>query len=357
MKNTSRLIGARYNAAVGTGAQFLVTGGTGFIGRFVVRNLLHNGASVRLLCRDEDKARRLFGERIEIVAGNLLDSASCQRACRDVQTIIHLGGSYRFGRRHRFELEAANQCGSENILQAAADRGVARFVHVSSSSVLGSRNGSITERDFPGRVSRRQYYRRSKWFGECAALVWAQRGLPVVIVNPTAPLGPDDETPTPTGQMVLDFLEGRFPFSARTTLNILHVAELAEGILAVAARGHDGERYLLGHHDLSLDEFLRVLAQCSGQSAPRFCLPWGVIALAGACGEIAGASRVCWETAAHARKRAFYSCQKAADELGWRPTRPLELTVRESVAWFRERIAAPALPANDLSMKTDVATS
>jgi dihydroflavonol-4-reductase len=341
---------------MGTGAQFLVTGGTGFIGRFVVRNLLHNSARVRLLCRDEDKARRLFGKQIETVSGNLLDSTSCQRACRDVQTVIHIGGSYRFGRRYRFVLEATNHRGSENILQAAADHRVTRFVHVSSASVLESRDGPITERDVPGHISRRQSYRRSKWLSECAALAWAQRGLPVVIVNPTAPLGPDDETPTPTGQMVLDFLQGRFPFSAHTTINILHVAELAEGILAAASRGRNGERYLLGHHDLSLAAFLRVLAQCTGQSAPHFRLPWGVIALAGACGEIAGASRVCWETAAHARKRAFVSCQKAADELGWRPTRPLELTVRESVTWFRQRVATPALTANDLS-KTNVANS
>jgi len=255
---------------------------------------------VRLLCRDEDKARRLFGERIEILGGDLLDAPSCQRACRDVETVIHLGGLYRFGRRHRQLLEATNQRGSENMLQAARDRRVARFVHVSSSSVLEERGGPITERDFPSRISPRQYYRRSKWLGECAALAGARRGLPMVIVNPTAPLGPDDEEPTPTGQMVLDFLRGRFPFSARTTLNIIHVAELAGGILAAAAHGRQGERYLLGHHDLSLDEFLQVLAEYSGQSAPRRCLPWGVIALAGGVGEIAGAGRVCWETAAHA---------------------------------------------------------
>jgi dihydroflavonol-4-reductase len=181
--------------------------------------------------------------------------------------------------------------------------------------------------------------------------------LPVVIANPSAPLGPDDESPTPTGRMVLDFLQGRFPFSARTTLNIVHVAELAEGILAVAARGRNGERYLLGHHDVSLSDFLRALAECSGHSAPRFCLPWGVIALAGALGEVAGADRVCWETATHARRRAFYCCEKAADELGWRPSRSLELTVRESVAWFRQRIALPVPTADELSMKTDVATS
>lgn len=339
------------------GAQFLITGGTGFIGRFVVRDLIGHGARVRLLCRDEDKARRLFGDRVETVRGDLLDATSCQRACRGVETIIHLGGLYRFGRRHRVLLEAVNHSGTEHILQAASDNRVARVVHVSSSSVLESGTNPITEHNFPDHVSRGQSYRYSKWLGECTALAWARRGLPVVIANPSAPLGPDDESPTPTGRMVLDFLLGRFPFSARTTLNIVHVAELAEGILAVAARGRNGERYLLGHHDLSLNEFLRVLAGCSGQSAPRFCLPWGVIALAGALGEIAGADRVCRETATHARRRTFYCCDKAADELGWRPNRPLELTVRESVAWFRQRLSLPVPATAEFSVKSDVAAS
>ena len=307
--------------------QILITGGTGFIGRFVVRTLLSRGAKVRLLCRNESKAGRLFGDRVEIVVGDLLEPASCQQACRGMLTVIHLGGLYRFGRRHRVQMEAVNHRGTENMLQAAWDQRVERFVHVSSSSVLESANGLTTEDDFPRYVAAGQHYRRSKWLGERAALDWARRGFPLVVASPVAPLGPEDETPTPTGQMVLDFLRGRFPFATHTRLNIVHVGELAEGIMAVAERGRPGERYLLGHHDVTLAEFLRLLADCTAQNAPRFCLPWGMIALAGVVGESAGADRLCWETALHARRRARYSGRKAAEELGWQPSRPPQLTV------------------------------
>lgn len=337
--------------------QFLITGGTGFIGRFVVRTLLRRSARVRLLCRDEAKAQRLFGDRVETVPGDLLEPAVCRRACRGVQIVIHLGGLYRFGRRHRSELEAANHHGTENILQAAWDQRVERFVHVSSSGVLQSGNGLVTENDFPERVAGGQHYRRSKWLGERAALGWARRGLPVVVASPAAPLGPEDETPTPTGQMVLDFLRGRFPFATRTSLNIVHVDELAQGIMAVAERGRQGERYLLGHHDVTLLEFLRLLADCTAQNAPRLCLPWGVIALAGAVGESAGADRLCWETAVHARRRARYSGRKAAEELGWQPSRPPQLTVRDAVDWFSQRLNPSAPAVAEFSVKTDVAAS
>ncbi len=337
--------------------QILITGGTGFIGRFVVRTLLGRGAKVRLLCRSEAKARRLFGDRVETVTGDLLEAASCQRGCRGVQTVIHLGGLYRFGRRHRAQMEAVNHRGTENMLQAAWDRRVERFVHVSSCSVLQSANVLTTEVDFPEHVAAGQHYRRSKWLGERAALDWAGRGLAVVVASPVAPLGAEDEEPTPTGQMVLDFLQGRFPFATHTRLNIINVGELADGILAVAERGRRGERYLLGHHDLTLVELLQLLAACTAKDAPRLCLPWGVIAVAGAIGETTGSDRLCWETAIHARRRARFSCRKAAEELGWRPNCPAQSTAREAVDWFRKWSASAAPAGTASSVNADVAAS
>ena len=335
--------------------QWLVTGGTGFIGRFVVRSLLRRGQPVRLLCRDEAKARRLFGTQVSLVTGNLRAAVDCQRACHDVPVVIHIGGCYRFGRREQPALLATNVQGTGNLLAAAWDNRVTRFVHVSSAGVLEARSAMITEHDFPAHVGRCESYRHSKWRAECAALDWARRGLPVVIASPTVPLGPEDEAPTPSGQMVADFLAGRFPFGSRTGLNIVHVADLAEGIVAAAERGRLGERYLLGQHNVSLIELLRILAVSSGRRSPRFCLPWGLVALAGQLGELAGSGRLCRETACHARRRSGYACHKAAAELAWEPNRPLKQTAHETVAWFRQRLDLSAAALAELSVRSNVA--
>lgn len=337
--------------------QILVTGGTGFIGRYVVRRLLAQGARVRLLCRSEQKVRRLFGDQVEAVRGDLLDPATLQRACRHMQGVVHLGGLYRFGRRERAALLCVNQAGTDHLLQAAWDHRVERVAHVSSCSVLDYQRGPITERAFPLRVPRWQSYRHSKWLGEKCALDWAKRGLPVTIANPTAPLGAEDEAPTPTGQIIRDFLDGRFPFSTRTTMNFVDVAELALGILTVFEKGRVGERYLLGHHNVWLCDFLRVLERISGKPAPRHRLPWPAIALAGMGGELVGSSRICWETALHASKRTFFDFQKASTELGWHPTRALEASARDAVAWFQDRCSPTTSPATAEPVDANVPAS
>jgi dihydroflavonol-4-reductase len=322
--------------------RYLVTGATGFIGRSVVRALLHRGAAVRVFCRDAGKARRLFGEPPEIVVGDLCDPGSMSAACREVAVIIHIGGVYRFGRRARREMFEANVRGTEHLLAAARAAQVGRFVLASSNAVLSGGGGRlVTEQDFPERVSPREPYRWSKWLAEQAALQAFAQGLPVTIASLSSPIGAGDEVPTPTGQMVRDFLAGRFPFSAQVALNFIHVAELAEGIVAVADRGRAGERYLLGHHNVWLDDFLAVVAQCSGRRKPRCRLPQALVTAIGAVGELVGSQRVCWETAAHARQHQWLDCRKAETELGWRAAAPLEKAVSEAVEWFRrERTGA-----------------
>jgi dihydroflavonol-4-reductase len=308
------------------GSQCLVSGGTGFIGRYVVRRLLARGAKVRLACRCPEKARRLFGDTVELRAD-----------CRGVDIVFHLAGVYRFGRPFAAAMLEANVRLTEQLLEAARAARVERFVHLSSSGVLGANGALITERDFPAHVSPREPYRRSKWLGELAALSAARRGLPVVVGSPTAPLGAEDEAPTPTGRIVRDFVAGRFPFSTRTAINFVDVGELADGILALAERGRIGERYILGHHNVWLTDFLRLLETCAGRPAPRRELPWPLIAAAAGLGELIGASRLCWETARGARKQQFFDLRKASDELGWRAHLPLETSARAAVAWFRRQ--------------------
>jgi dihydroflavonol-4-reductase len=320
---------------MGESTQFLITGGTGFIGRHVVCRLLDRGAAVRVFCRAPEKAQRLFGNRVEISRGDLCERASVATAVRGCRAVIHLGATFQFGRKARRVAEETNVRGTEHLLEAAELNGVERFVYVSSSSVLEGGPGLLTEHDFPSYVPRHEPYRRTKWLGELAALAAARRGLPVTIASPTCALGKGDEVPTPTGRMVLDYLRGRFPFSARVGLNFIHVGDLADGILAVADRGRIGERYLLGHHNVWLQEFLQALAQVTNRRAPRFLLPRPAIVLAGAIGEAIGSERICRETAAHARRQQWFDSSKALQELKWNARTPLQTIADEAVRWFQ----------------------
>ncbi|HTS17667.1 MAG TPA: NAD-dependent epimerase/dehydratase family protein [Verrucomicrobiae bacterium] len=315
--------------------QFLITGGTGFIGRHVVHRLLDRGADVAVFCRNPEKAQRLFGRRVEIAPGDLRDRESVAEAVRGCRVVVHLGASFQFGPTARRAMNDTNVRGTEYLLEASARSGVRRFVYVSSSGVLEGAPGLVTERNFPTYVPRYEGYRRSKWLGEVACLEAARRGFPVTIASPTCPLGEGDETPTPTGRIVLDYINGRFPFSARVGLNFVHVGELAEGILAVADYGGIGERYLLGHHNVWLQEFLQAQARVTNRPVPRFTLPQGAIVLAGIFGEAVGSNRVCRETASHAGRRQWFDSSKASRELGWSGQIPLHTVVEEAVHWFQ----------------------
>jgi dihydroflavonol-4-reductase len=341
MRNTCRsFIFHKDPAATFASPQFLITGGTGFIGRHVVQRLLSRGAQVRVFCRTPEKARRLFGDRVEIACGDLRDRSSVALAVEGCDTVIHLGATFQFGpRAQRANLET-NIFGTRYLLEASERTGIQRFVHISSCGVLEGNHERLTERDFPTHVSCKESYRRSKWLGEMEALEAVRRGLPVTIATPTSPLGAGDEAPTPTGRIVQDYLRGRFPFGARVGLNFIHVMDLAEGILAVAERGRTGERYLLGHHNVWLDEFLQLLARLTKRSAPRFTLPQSVITLAGGIGEVVGSERICRETAAHARRRQWFDFSKAAQELGWSAWTSLETITLEAVHWF-QGVATP----------------
>jgi dihydroflavonol-4-reductase len=334
--------------------QFLITGATGFIGRHVVHRLLSRDARVRVFCRMPEKARRLFGDRVIIARGDLCDSSSVARAMTGCDSVIHLGATFQFGRRTRRVNEETNVSGTKSLLEAAERNGIRRFVHVSSCGVLEGNRELLTERDFPANVDVQESYRRSKWRAELLALEAASRGLPLTIASPTSPLGAGDEGPTPTGRIVQDYLRNRFPFGARVGLNFIHVLDLADGIVAVAERGRTGERYLLGHHNVRLDEFLQLLARLTQHPAPRFHLPQPVIAFAGRVGEVIGSEWICRETAAHARRRQWFDFSKAAQELGWSARTPLEAIALDSIQWFQKA----ALPnPNLLLTKSHVAAS
>ncbi len=341
-------------------SQILITGATGFIGRQLTRDLAGQGQAVRILARHRRKAKTLFGDDVEISAGDLEDPSSVARACRGADIVYHIAGSYRFGLRHRRELWRTNVEGTETLLRTAADEGVGKVVHLSSAGVLMQADPDLPadtpldETDFPVKAPRFSAYKASKWHAEQRALAWAKRGLPVVIASTTCPIGRGDEAPTPTGRMILDFLQGRFPFYCRTGLNFIGIGDLSRGLQHVAAAGRVGERYLLSDENLWLKEFLDLLALETGRTAPETCLPGALIRLIGCGGELmnllaprSGNARVCLETALQSDRVQFFSNAKARAELGWIPQTSLPKSIRDAVAWFRhEPELATARPAS-----------
>jgi len=348
-------------------SQILITGATGFIGRRLTRDLVAQGRMVRVLARQRRKARDLFGDDVEIHPGDLDDAASVARACRETDIVYHIAGSYRFGLRHRRDLWRTNVEGTETVLRASAEAGVGKVVHLSSGGVLMQSNAHLPadtpldENDFPAKAPRFSAYKASKWHAEQRVLAWARRGLPVVIASTTCPIGCGDELPTPTGRMILDFLQGRFPFYCRTGLNFIGVGDLSRGLQLAAEEGRAGERYLLSDENLWLKEFLDLLARETGRPAPETCLPGGLVRLIGCGGELAdllnprGANaRVCLETALQSERVQFFSNAKARRELGWTPQVSLEKSIRDAVAWFRHEPEFAPVPPTASSVESHV---
>ena len=348
-------------------SQILITGATGFIGRQLTRDLIASGAAVRILARSRSKARDLFGDQVEISGGDLGDPASLEKACRGIETIYHIAGSYRFGLRHRNELWATNVEGTENLLRSASSAGVGRVVHLSSGGVLRKNEDSdpdsplLDENDFPAKAPRFCSYKASKWHAEQRVLAWARRGLPVMIASTTCPIGQGDEAPTPTGRMIRDFLQRRFPFYCRTGLNFIGIGDLSRGLQCVAESGQSGQRYLLCDENLWLKEFLELLAQETGLPAPQRCLSNAMIRVIGCGGEAldffnprSTSARVCLETALQAEHVQFFTNARAREELGWKPASSIRENIASAVAWFRHETHIALAPIASPSVESHV---
>jgi dihydroflavonol-4-reductase len=318
----------------------LVTGGTGFVGANVVRELVAAGASVRVLARAGGDRRALEGVRVEIVDGDLLDAASLRRAVAGVPTVYHVAADYRLWAPDPSVLYRTNVDGTRAVLEAAAQAGVRRVVHTSSVGALGiPKDGSPGTEDTPVSLAEMVGdYKRSKFLSEQVALEYARRGQPVVVVNPSAPIGPWDIKPTPTGQMVVDFMRGRMIATVDTGLNVVHVRDVARGHLLAAERGKPGERYILGCRDLPLAGIFAILAEITGRRAPRFRVPYALAWLGAAMFEgvsrVTGRAPVVPLTAVQmARKRMYFSPARAVRELGL-PQTDVREALGDAVAWF-----------------------
>jgi dihydroflavonol-4-reductase len=325
----------------------LVTGGTGFVGANLVRELLSDGQTVRVLARKGGDRTALEGCAVEIAEGDLTDPGSLKAAVAGVRRVYHVAADYRLWARDSRELYRANVEGTRHLLEAAADAGAERIVYTSTVGALGiPKDGTPGDETSPvGLEDMVGPYKASKFLAERVAEEWAARGAPIVIVNPSAPLGPWDVKPTPTGQMIVDFLRGKMLGSIDTGLNIVHVRDVARGHILAADRGRVGQKYILGNQDLSLIDIFRGLAGLTGLRPPRFRVPYRVAWLAALCME--GAARVSGGTpqvplnaVRMGRKRMYFSPAKAVRELGL-PQTPAEEAFRDAVTWFVDRGYAP----------------
>jgi dihydroflavonol-4-reductase len=321
----------------------LVTGGTGFVGGHVVRALLAAGRPVRCLVRSGSNPRSLAGLGVEIARGDLREPGSLPPAVAGVDTIFHCAADYRLGSGRPHDLYATNVAGTDHLLGAAAIARPRRVVYTSSVAALGSRD-DVTPADettpvVPERIV--GAYKRSKYEAERVARGWAERGLPVVIVNPSTPVGEGDWKPTPTGRIVVDFLNGRMPAYVDTGLNLVDVRDVAVGHLLAAERGRPGERYILGHRNVTLLEMLEMLARCSGRRPPRLRLPHVVPLVAavldtGLSRLLGRTPRISVEAVRMSMHPMYFDASKAVRELGF-PQSPVEDALARAVRFFRER--------------------
>ena len=320
----------------------LVTGGTGFVGAHVVRALLARGEKVRCLVRPSSRLANLEGLPVEIVSGDVRDAASVREAVVGVRRVFHCAADYRLWARDPREIQECNVGGTENVLGAAADAGVDRIVHTSSVGALGlTSDGSPADERTPVSPSSLiGTYKRSKHEAERVAERWAARGAPIVIVNPSTPVGELDVKPTPTGQMILDFLNRRMPAYVDTGLNVVDVRDVAQGHILAAERGRTGEKYILGHRNMTLKEILDTLSSLTGLPSPRLRLPHWIPLAAAAVDTLAARvtgrpPRVPLEGVRMSRYRMFFDSSRAVRELGL-PQTPVEQAMERAVAWFRE---------------------
>jgi dihydroflavonol-4-reductase len=318
----------------------LVTGASGFVGGHVARLLMREGASLRILLRRTSNAATTEHLKAERIYGDLTDPASLRTAVAGCRTVFHVAADYRLWAPDPRVMYAANVAGTANLLDAAAEAGVERIVYTSTVGCMGwPPDGGPANEDVPVSLAAMSgHYKRSKFQAERAALERAQRGVPVVVVNPTAPVGEEDWKPTPTGRTILDFLRGRMPAYIDTGLNLVDVRAVAAGHLAAAQRGRIGERYVLADRNMEFREILEVLARLSGRRAPRVKIPWAVAYAAAAAESVLARitghePRIPIEGVKLARHKMFVSSGKAKRELGFEPGN-VEEALERAVRWF-----------------------
>ncbi|HZQ13864.1 MAG TPA: hopanoid-associated sugar epimerase [Pseudolabrys sp.] len=327
---------------MGTGEKVLVTGASGFVGSAVARKLAERGYNVRALVRPGSPRAHLEGLDIDFVSGDLRDEDAVRAAMAGMRYLFHVAADYRLWARDPYEIIDNNMRTTRLAMEEAQRAGLERIVYTSSVATLrtGPEGESFDESENMDETEAIGAYKRSKLMAERLVVDMADRGLPVVIVNPSTPVGPRDVKPTPTGRMIVEAAAGRMPAFVDTGLNMVHVDDVAEGQLAALARGRIGERYILGGQNAALSEILATVAHEVGRRPPRLKIPRGAIyPLAYVAEAVARRSGrepfVTVDGLKMAKNRMFFTSAKAERELGYK-ARPYAEGIRDAIAWFRK---------------------
>ena len=318
----------------------LVTGATGFLGSHVARQLVARGDTVRVLVRASSSNRAISDLSLEYVTGDLRDAASLERAMSGVQRVFHVAADYRLWAKHSKDIYESNVGGTKNVLAAAKRAGVRQLIYTSTVATIAVERPELPNEFTEAKLEEMiGHYKRSKWMAEQEVLNAAKEGLPVIVAMPTTPVGPWDWKPTPTGKIILDFLNGRMPGYVETGLNFVGVEECAAGHLLVSEKGKVGERYLLGAENLTLKEVLDTLAKITGLPAPWMKIPHGValgVAYVGSAFSrlIGKEPGIPVEGVKIARHKMFVDASRARRELGFEPG-PVAAALERAVRWYQ----------------------
>ncbi len=319
-----------------------LTGGTGFVGASLARLLLKQGLKVKALARKGNDRRNLQGLDVEIVEGGLLDKDAIERGVKGCRYVFHVAADYRIWIPNPADMYAVNVDGTESVLTAAAKAGAERIVHCSSVAAIqvphdlnpvDETSEYLDESHIVG------HYKKSKWKSDVLARELAKKGLPIVVVNPAAPIGPMDIKPTPTGKVVVDFLNGRIPSYIDTGLNVVHVEDVAMGHWLAARKGRVGERYILGGENLTLKQMLDLLSEVTGLPGPKFKTPYAIALAFGAVNTafatLTGSEPLApYDAVKMAKYYMWFKSDKAKRELGFDP-RPAKIALKDAADWYK----------------------
>ncbi len=317
----------------------LVTGASGFLGSHVARQLVARGEDVRVLLRASSHNRAIGDLSLEYVTGDLRDPASLERALKGIQRVFHVAADYRLWAKRSKDIYESNVGGTKNLLAAAENAGVEQFIYTSTVATVAVDRLQLPNEATEARLEEMVgHYKRSKWLAEQEVLKAAKNGAPIIVAMPTTPVGPWDWKPTPTGKIIVDFLNGKMPGYLETGLNFVGVEECAAGHLLVSEKGKIGERYLLGAENLTLKQVLDTLAKITGLAAPRLKIPHGLALSAAYVNTIF--SRLTFrepqipvEGVKIARHKMFVDCSRAQRELGFRPG-SVAASLERAVRWY-----------------------